>query len=660
MDPYEFEHFVADLWERMGWQTEVSSATMDEGVDVIAQKQHPYEQKTLIQAKRYGPNTTVGSPDIQQYASLDQQYSGVDKVVVVTTNEFTDQARDLADRLNVKLINGTDLATLVVQHDAIDLVDDYLEFVTTVESDTPSEHAQKQAGTTEQSQPEEPESEPDSAYETGTTTESGSVPTTIWKKVIMITIPGWVVAFFGVEVLPVALWGVLFFTVWFGLPIALFLDARRVREYSDWPQYWWAYVLTSLVWLFAIVPAGLYLWRRRSINESVEPSHVSDTPPTETTPDPEPRSQTQVNSESSADSSTSTGEPATHSTQDSAEFSTTDRATDRIDIEHGDNRYYAQTATSPNGEYIAAYQDGRSGAGAGDPEQGRVFLFEDEELQFTTELDRPNACAVGNDGTVAVVDWIDWGDTLSGRFYVFNASGHRFVKHEFDANIGPVAITPDGEYAATSTFNPDCSTYIFDVESGEQLLRHENQHGNVQHLEFIDRDDGWMLRLGDPDDDPAYGIDFGGHVIWKSDGVQRQDRLEKLLESSTESSLHEALDLLDEAMDLAAEDYEERNIAQQLAETHWKLAKTIKREEGVTDEWWNHLDEAAQYYRETLPRYAGKQGLAKVRRQQGKQYLDEENEISARECFEEIAALEDKYDVQLLTDADERRLDELQ
>lgn len=133
MDPYKFEQFVADLWTRMGWQTDVSTASMDEGVDVIARKQTPYEQTTLIQARRYGPNTTVGSPDIQQYASLDQQYAGVDDVVIVTITDFTGRARDLAERLNVKLSNGDTLAELVVDHDALALVDEYLESVATVE-----------------------------------------------------------------------------------------------------------------------------------------------------------------------------------------------------------------------------------------------------------------------------------------------------------------------------------------------------------------------------------------------------------------------------------------------------------------------------------------------------------------------------------------------
>ena len=667
MDPYDFEHFVADLWTRMGWQTEVSTAAMDKGVDVTARKQHPYEQTTLIQAKRYGPNTTVGSPDIQQYASLGQQYNGVDKVVVVTTNEFTGQARDLAERLNVKLINGDDLVSLVVEHDAIDLVDDYLEFVTTIQSDSASEHPQQKADTADEPQPEATESTTtaESEPEAGPATHSTAVPSTVWEKTIMVAIPGWIVAFFGVEVLPESLWAIIFFAVWLGLPVALYLDARHVREYRDWPRYWWAYVLTSLIWLLAIIPAGLYLWRRRSLNESVDTdidtSHAPETATADTTtPETDTQSQPQTESAASPDVSSTPTERTDSSKRAHDEVSTTDRAIDRMDIEYDGDQYYAQTATSPNGEYTAAYQDGRSGARDDDPEPGRVFLFEDDVLQFTTEIDRPNACAVANNGTVAVVDWNDWGDTLSGTFHVFNESGHRFVKHQFDSNIGPVAITPDGEYAATSTFNPDCSTYLFDVAAGAQLLRHENQHGNVQHVEFVDRNGSWMLRLGTPEDDSAYGIDLGGHIVWKSQGLQRQARLEELLESSTEADLHEALDLLKEAMELASEDYEERNVAGQLAETHWKLSKTIKQEDGVTDEWWEHLNQAAQYYRQTLPRYDGKQGLAKVMRKQGKQHLNDGNEAAACDCFEEIAHLEDEYDVQLLTDADKRRLDELQ
>jgi len=662
MDPYEFEYFIADLWEQQGWQTEVSSAAADEGVDVIARKEAPYEQTLLIQAKRYGPNTTVGSPDIQQYASLRHQYDGVDKVLVVTTNEFTGQAQKLAGQLNVKLIDGEDLSGLIAQQEALGLVAEYLDFVTTAETDTETSDTTAEEYATGTQSTGTSTDQGTTASGSSTSSHTEPLPSTIWEKAITVALPGWFIAFFSVTVLPEALWGVLFFTVWLGLPVAIFLDSRQVREHSDWPTHTWAYVVTSFVWLFAVIPAGLYLWRRRSVettpgDDSVNPRN-SDTANTQDTTDSTDAS-SMPNSESPANAASSnTSSEHSQSTQDTNTVSTSGRVNDRIDIEYEGDRYYAQSAASPDGTYTAAYQDGRSGQG--DPQRGRVFLFEDEDLCFTTKIARPNACGVANNGTVAVVDWnLDWGEELSGTFHVFNRAGQRLVKHEFDANLGPTAISPDGTYAATSTLNPDCSTYVFDIEAGELLLKHENQHGNVQHLEFVEHAGNQMLRLGEPDSDSAYGIDFGGHIIWKSDGLKRQNQLNRLLESSEEADLREAIDLLNDGFELATEDYEQRNVAQRLADAHWKLARSIEQEAGVTDEWWTHLDKAAQYYTQVLPRYAGKQGVAKVKRKQGKQHLDNGDKEAAQRCFKEIADLEDEYDVQLLTNADERRLNEL-
>lgn len=282
MDPYEFEHFVADLWERMGWETTVSTASADKGVDVTAKKSTPYEQQVLIQAKRYGPNTTVGSPDIQQYASLRHQYSGVDKVIIVTTNEFTQQAREMATRLNVKCITGDELSQLIVDHDATDLVATYLDWIDVVDT---ADEAGKQSDKTGDKPADAPESEgavgptnagePADAVETGKTetaaatnqtgtAASTAVESTAWHKLSIAGVLGWPVLFFSVLVLSETVWFLFFFTVWIGLPVALALDARTVRKKTDWPTYWWAYVLGALVWFLAVIPAGIYLWRRRS------------------------------------------------------------------------------------------------------------------------------------------------------------------------------------------------------------------------------------------------------------------------------------------------------------------------------------------------------------------------------------------------------------
>jgi len=126
LDPYEFEQFVADLWEKRGWQAAVSDPGADQGIDIMASRQFPYKEKVAIQAKRYGPKSRIGGPDIQQYAAL-KQNRGVDQVVLVTTGEFTAAARERAEELNVKCIDGERLIDFIKELDAETSVDKYLQ-----------------------------------------------------------------------------------------------------------------------------------------------------------------------------------------------------------------------------------------------------------------------------------------------------------------------------------------------------------------------------------------------------------------------------------------------------------------------------------------------------------------------------------------------------
>lgn len=113
MDEYEFEELVAGLWEKRGWSTTVTSASNDNGVDIIAEKHTPIHEKHLLQAKRYSSDNKVGSPDIQQYSSLKQQIENVDAVIVVTTSSFTSQAQQAARNLGVKTIDGDELISVI-------------------------------------------------------------------------------------------------------------------------------------------------------------------------------------------------------------------------------------------------------------------------------------------------------------------------------------------------------------------------------------------------------------------------------------------------------------------------------------------------------------------------------------------------------------------
>lgn len=127
MGNFEFERFIAELWEERGWDTQVTTQSNDLGVDVVATQSVPYHEKELIQAKRYQRGNRVGSPELQQYAALLQQEQDADKVIVVCTSGFTDSALAVADDTNVKCIDGTGLAEMVSQQDAIALLKEYSE-----------------------------------------------------------------------------------------------------------------------------------------------------------------------------------------------------------------------------------------------------------------------------------------------------------------------------------------------------------------------------------------------------------------------------------------------------------------------------------------------------------------------------------------------------
>lgn len=126
IDGHRFEYFIADLWEKQGWETTVSQASNDGGIDVTAKKGDPVPQKHLIQAKRYGSNTTVGVREVREYSSLYNR-ENVDAVIIVTTGSFTSQAEKEADQLNIKLVDNFYLYSIIDKADAEDLVLEYTE-----------------------------------------------------------------------------------------------------------------------------------------------------------------------------------------------------------------------------------------------------------------------------------------------------------------------------------------------------------------------------------------------------------------------------------------------------------------------------------------------------------------------------------------------------
>lgn len=95
MTPTGFEHYVADLLTRLGW-TDVrhTGGRGGMGADVLAVD--PDGQRVLVQCKRYAAANPVRSGDIQTVVGVAHMTHKCDRVLVVTTGRYTDDAHRLA------------------------------------------------------------------------------------------------------------------------------------------------------------------------------------------------------------------------------------------------------------------------------------------------------------------------------------------------------------------------------------------------------------------------------------------------------------------------------------------------------------------------------------------------------------------------------------
>ena len=138
--PTDFEDFIAELWEELGWKTTTTPSSGDDGIDVIVQREEPYEQRKLIQVKQREDRLNRSS--VQQYSYLHHK-DNVDEVLLVATSGFTRGATESAQEANVKLIGPDKITKLVKEADADHLVERY------VGSDVPSHNVSTESDTGE-------------------------------------------------------------------------------------------------------------------------------------------------------------------------------------------------------------------------------------------------------------------------------------------------------------------------------------------------------------------------------------------------------------------------------------------------------------------------------------------------------------------------------
>ena len=123
ISPIRFERVILNLLNAMGYgggqlsTTALTKASADGGIDGVISEDALGLDAVYIQAKRYGPENTVGRPHIQQFIGSLTGESAT-KGVFVTTSDFSKEAREYIHKVQqrVVLINGQRLAQLMIRH----------------------------------------------------------------------------------------------------------------------------------------------------------------------------------------------------------------------------------------------------------------------------------------------------------------------------------------------------------------------------------------------------------------------------------------------------------------------------------------------------------------------------------------------------------------
>jgi restriction system protein len=106
LTPAEFEQFCAAQLQRLGWDARVTTASRDQGVDVVAERSGV---RVVLQCKLY--SNPVGNKAVQEVTAA-KNHERAHYAAVVTNSRYTVPAEQLAATNGVLLLHYSDLARL--------------------------------------------------------------------------------------------------------------------------------------------------------------------------------------------------------------------------------------------------------------------------------------------------------------------------------------------------------------------------------------------------------------------------------------------------------------------------------------------------------------------------------------------------------------------
>lgn len=96
LEPRQFEELVAEIWRKLGYETELTARTKDGGRDVVAVRRLEASVRFLIECKRYNPSHKVGVELVRGLYGV-TAHEKATKGILATTSTFTRGAKAFFD-----------------------------------------------------------------------------------------------------------------------------------------------------------------------------------------------------------------------------------------------------------------------------------------------------------------------------------------------------------------------------------------------------------------------------------------------------------------------------------------------------------------------------------------------------------------------------------
>ena len=110
---HQFEHYRADLFRRQGFDASVTKGSNDQGIDAVLEKDG---DRVAVHARLH--RNTVPNSAVQQAYAVMAHY-GAPEAWVVTPSTYSKNARELARSSGVRLVDGAELGSWLVEDHAV-------------------------------------------------------------------------------------------------------------------------------------------------------------------------------------------------------------------------------------------------------------------------------------------------------------------------------------------------------------------------------------------------------------------------------------------------------------------------------------------------------------------------------------------------------------